>query len=129
MPSRAAAPEGFIHSLRRLGANVIGLVADHARLVSLELAEEKQRLLQLLVWTAAVMLAGLLTVIFITATLVVLLWKHFGVGALGAFALLYLIAFAVLALAFRSYLRRQPAPFAGLVDELQQDRSWINPGS
>lgn len=125
-PERKPAPPGFLDSLRRLGANLLGTVHDRVELFAVELHEEKLRLMQLLLWLGAIAFAGVMALTFVSLTLVYLFWDSARLAVLGGLALFYLAALGGVALAFRRYLARQPRPFASTLSELKEDEACMH---
>jgi len=125
MESPAPAPAGIMGSFRVLGDTLLASVEDRLRLFSLELQEEKFRLIQTLFWISAVIFTAILAVMFTSLTLVYLFWDSARLAVLGGLALLYTAALVALIIAFRRYLERQPRPFAATLEELGEDRACI----
>ena len=122
---RPPAPPGFLDSLRSLGANLLGTVHDRVELFTVELHEEKIRLVQLLIWIGAIAFAGVVALTFISLTLVYLFWDSARLAVLGGLAVFYAAALGGLAYAFKRYLARQPRPFDATLQELREDRSCM----
>ena len=65
---------GWLASLRRFADGLLASVQDRLQLLAIELNEEKLRLIQILVWIAAIVSLGFLAVIFASIVLLVLFW-------------------------------------------------------
>lgn len=124
-PDREPAAPGFLDSLRGLGANLLGTVHDRVELFTVELHEEKVRLIQILLWIGAIAFAAVLAVTFTSLMLVYLFWDSARLAVLGGLAGFYLAALVASALAFRRYLARQPRPFDATLQELREDRACM----
>jgi uncharacterized membrane protein YqjE len=119
---------GFIGALRGFAAGFLGSVHDRLELLSVELHEEKHRLVQTFIWISGVIVSGMLAIIFASLTLVVAFWETSArLGVVGGLAALYALAAIGLAIGFRRFLARQPRPFAASLNELQEDRTCIPP--
>jgi uncharacterized membrane protein YqjE len=127
MEPSSSDPRGFVASLTSLCAGLVGGVEDRLQLVSLELHEEKLRLIQIFVWISAAVFTGMMAIAFASLTVVFLFWGTARLAVLGGFALFYAGALAVIAIAFRRYLARQPKPFTATREELREDRACIRP--
>jgi uncharacterized membrane protein YqjE len=92
MDPSTPASQGFFKSLTGLGDNLLGALQDRIELVSLELSEEKLRLIRLLIWMSAAVFSAVMALSFVTLTVVYLLWDTARLAALGGFALLYAAA-------------------------------------
>ena len=111
------APAGFVASLRALGDGLMASVESRLELVSIELQEEKFRLIQVFFWISAALFTGMLAVLFASLTLVYLFWESARLAALGGLTLLYTGALVTIIVLFRRYLARQPRPVEGSRDE------------
>jgi uncharacterized membrane protein YqjE len=124
MPS-SDSPPGFLGSFRVLGESLLAGVQNRVELVSLELQEEKYRLIQIFIWISAAIFTVVMALTFASLTLVYLCWESSRLAVLGGLALLYSGAAVVIIIAFGRYLARQPRPFAATIEELKADRSCI----
>ncbi len=127
MDTPGSGSSGLLGSLRGFADGLIGTVHDRLELVSVELQEEKYRLIQTVVWISGILLLGFLALVFASFALVVLLWDKARMAAVCGVALGYAIALVIVIVLFRRYLARQPRPFAATLGELQQDRECIRP--
>jgi len=100
-------------------------VQDRIALLSVELQEEKLRLIQIFFWISAAVFTGMMAIMFASLTIVYLLWESARLAALGGLTLLYGGALAAIVIAFRRYLARQPRPFDATLHELTADRACI----
>jgi len=123
------APPGFAHSLRALGDGLIASVQDRIELFSVELQEEKFRLIQTFVWISAAIFTGMMAVAFASLTLVYLFWESARLAVLGGLTVLYTGALVAIVIAFRRFIARQPSPFAATLHEIGEDRACIRNGS
>jgi uncharacterized membrane protein YqjE len=120
-PSR----EGLLGSFRTLGDSLLALLQDRLALFSVELQEEKFRLIQIFIWISTAVFTGVMAVTFASLTLVYLFWESARLAALGGLTLLYAGALVAIVVAFRRYLARQPKPFAATLQEITEDRACI----
>lgn len=98
---------------------------ERVELVSLELQEEKFRLIQTFIWISGAIFAGAMALAFASLTLVYLFWESARLAVLGGLTVAYAAGAVAIVVAFRRYLARQPRPFSATVDELRQDRACI----
>ena len=129
MDTPPPAPAGILGSFRALSDSLLASVQDRLALFSLELEEEKLRLVQTMFWISAVVFSGMLTILFASLTLVYLFWESARLAVLGGLTLLYAGALVTALISFRRYLARQPKPFAATFEELGEDRTCIRTGS
>ena len=129
MPTTPPATAGFTGSLRALGDGLLATVQDRIALFTVELHEEKFRLIQTFFWISAVLFTGMMAVTFASLTVVYLFWESARLAVLGGLALLYAGALGAVIVAFRRFLARQPDPFAATVGEIGEDRACIRNGN
>lgn len=129
MTTTASRFTGFLGSFRALGDNLLGTVSDRLELVSVELHEEKFRLIQTFIWISAAVFAGMMAVVFASLALVYLLWEGGRLTALGGLALFYATALTVIVVALRRHVARQPRLFAATLHEIAEDRACIRTGN
>ncbi len=112
---------GYLGSLRALGGGLLAALRDRLQLLSLELHEEKFRVIQIFIWISAAVFTGMMAISFASLTLVYVFWESARLAVLGGLALLYIVAFVSIVIAFRRYLARQPKPFAATLSEIGDD--------
>jgi uncharacterized membrane protein YqjE len=125
MNARDPAPAGFLDTLRDLGTGLCGAVEERVELLSLELQEEKLRLVQIFVWTSAAVFTGMMAITFASLTLVYLFWDSARIAVLGGLTAFYAAALGGIIYVFRRRIVRQPPPFAATLQELREDRACI----
>jgi uncharacterized membrane protein YqjE len=116
---------GFLGSLRALGDSLLATVEDRLELFSVELQEEKFRLIQTFVWISAAVFSAMMTVTFASLTLVYLCWESARLAVLGGLALFFAGTLVAIIIAFRRFIARQPGPFAASQQEIGADRACI----
>ena len=125
MEPATPAPMGYLSSLRSLGDGLLASVQDRLELFTVELQEEKFRLIQTFIWISAAVFTGMMAITFASLTLVYLFWDSARLAVLGGLTILYAGALVVIIIAFRRYLARQPSPFAATLHEIGEDRACI----
>lgn len=125
MENRTPASSGLIDSVLKLGESLIGTVHDRIELLSVEVQEEKLRLIRLFVAISAALFAGMMAVTFASITLVYLFWESARLIVLVALTVVYTGAAIAIVTGVRRSLARQPKPFAGTLGELKEDRTWL----
>ena len=116
---------GLLHSLRSLGDSLLGLVQERIELLSVEVQEEKFRLIQIGIWISAAVFTAMMTLTFASLVLVYLFWDSARLAVLGGLAGFYAVALVTVIVLFRRLLARQSRPFAATLDELREDRACI----
>jgi uncharacterized membrane protein YqjE len=75
---------GLLEILRRLGATVLAILQNRLELLSVELQEERLRLVNALLLTAAIVALGFVTLALAAVAPAVVAWEEFGVAGLAA---------------------------------------------
>lgn len=125
MEPTTPAPEGYLSSLRSLGEGLLAMGQDRLELFTVELQEEKFRLIQVFLWISAVLFTGMLAITFASLALVYFFWESARLAVLSGLAVFYIGALVAIVIAFRRYLSRQPNPFAASLQEIGEDRACI----
>ena len=116
---------GILGSFRALGDGLLGTVHDRLELFTLELQEEKFRLIRTFVWISAAVFTAMMTLAFASLTVVYFFWASARLAVLGGLTALYAAALVAIVVALRRYLARQPQPFAATLQEIGEDRACI----
>ncbi|HTQ31247.1 MAG TPA: phage holin family protein [Opitutaceae bacterium] len=119
----APASAGFLGSLRQVGERLISSLESRVELFSVELQEEKFRLLQNFIWISAAIFVGAMAMAFASLTVVYAFWETARLAALAGLTLFYAAAFVAIIVLFRRHLARQPRPFGDTRRELAADRA------
>jgi uncharacterized membrane protein YqjE len=119
----------LLESLRSFATSLLSNAHNRFELFSLELQEEKLRLIQIFVWISATVFTAAMAIAFASITLVYLFWESARLAVLGSLTACYLVALVAVLVAFRRYLKQQPRPFSSTLKELQLDRACIQPES
>ena len=116
---------GLFAMLRRLAESVTALVHHRLELISLDLQEEKLRLVGMLARLAAMVVLGFLALGTATGLVVVLLWEWSPAGAFAVLTGLYGILALALGLGVRNELKSGSRPFHDTLDQFQKDKEWL----
>ena len=122
-------PSGYLQSLRSLGDGLLGALHERIQLFTVELQEEKFRLIQLFIWICAAVFTSVMVITFASLTLVYLFWDSARLAVLSGLTVLYAVALVVLITGLRRFLARQPKPFAETLQEFQNDRACLQRAS
>jgi uncharacterized membrane protein YqjE len=115
---------GFLAAIRRMFDNAVGAFHSRVELIVVELQEERDRAVNILVWSGVLLFLIFLAIVAFSFVLIVALWQYavwVGIG-LGA---VYLIGAAVAAGIVRKRLKTPL--FAETIDQLRKDREWLSP--
>ena len=113
-------------SLKRLGDLAVSTAYNRVELFAVELQEEKCRLIQAILLTAAAIALGVTALTLVTITVVVLFWENGRVPALCVLSGLFVIATLFIIRALNKVLASAPG-FRGTLGELEKDRACFLP--
>jgi uncharacterized membrane protein YqjE len=125
MEARLPGSSGLLGSLRGLADGLLGSAHDRLELLTIELHEEKYRLIQSFIWISSIVFLAALALVFVSFALVVLMWDTARMTVITILAAGYVAGLVAAVIGFKNYLKRQPRPFAGTLAELRNDRSCI----
>ncbi|MDE2203384.1 MAG: phage holin family protein [Burkholderiaceae bacterium] len=112
-------------SLKKLAGTIVSMLQTRLELASVELAEEKERLLGVaFLGMLAVSLIGL-AIMTLTALVVILCWDTYRWQSLVIMAALYGFGAAACLWRVRTSLRRAPPLFEATLAELDKDREIL----
>jgi len=123
--STSSSTGGIIAALRTLGDSLVGSLQDRIELVSVELQEEKLRLIRTFIWITAAVFSGMLAIMFASLTLVYVFWETARLTVFVSLTAFYTALVVTIIVGLRRYLAHQPQPFAATVQELGEDRACI----
>lgn len=116
---------GVISTLVRLCDTGLAALQNRVELFSVELQEEKCRVIELLLLTGALVALGMMTLTLVTVTTIYLFAENARLVALIVLTLLYGAGTALVWRKLQARLRSREA-FSGTVGELQKDRACLN---
>lgn len=122
-------PTGFLGSLHGFADSFFAIARDRLRLFSLELQEEKLRLIQVLVLVCAAIFAGFMAVTFLSLTIAFAFWETARLQALGGIAAFYAAGVVGLVIGIKRVLKAHPRPFDATLRGLKEDHACIRPPS
>ena len=115
---------GLFASLRGVLVTVLGIASTRFELIGIEVAEERERLVGLLIAAVAAVFAFSFAALLLTMLVVALFWDN-RVSALAACAVVYGVVGAWLVARLRSALAAHPPLFAATIAELEKDRDAL----
>jgi uncharacterized membrane protein YqjE len=120
-------PAGILESLRRLGRNGLGVLQNRIELFSVELEEQKVRVVRVLILAGAAIFLGNTALLAVSAAIVIMAGEAARLPVLIGLSVLYLLAALGAFLALRKELRSAPPPFRDTVAEIKKDVDWLDP--
>lgn len=123
------AGDGLFGSLKALSSNLLGIVQTRLELLSTDVAEERERLLKLLVMVLIALFCLGVGVMLLALLIVVALWESNRLYALVGMIAFFLIAGIGVGWTAIQWSRRQPRLFDASITELTKDRQDLTSGS
>jgi len=115
----------FLESARKLAGSLVAMVQTRLELASVELAEERTRLMKVgLLACFGLVFFGLALVTF-TALIAILYWDTYRLQALGVLVAIYLVLGAICLAWARSLVRHAPPLFEATLAEIDKDREIL----
>ena len=122
----AAGDTGLLATLRRLAASAVGLVATRLELLTVELQEERARLVRLVILCAAAGFFICLGIITLTVFLILAAGEAHRTLVAGIIAAVYLILGAYFGFSARAAGETRSKLFSGSLAELRRDRDMLS---
>jgi uncharacterized membrane protein YqjE len=110
---------------RRLAKRAVDLGVNRMELLLVELEEERERIVQALIYSLAAAVFGLLAGISLTFLIVILFWEQSHWMAVGILTVVYGIA-AILIIVRLASLRRDWRAFSATLDQLRKDTACLS---
>lgn len=121
----STATPGLLSSFRALSERLLSAILTRFELLSVELQEEKYRLLENFLLLGGVLVTGLLALLFGSVLVIALFWDTARLEAIGGVAAFYLGIAAGLYVLYRRRMKRAPRPFSATLASLQEDKACL----
>jgi uncharacterized membrane protein YqjE len=121
----AASPPGFFGLVRKLALTSLSALENRGELFLVELQEEKNKIIEMFIWVAAVCFLGFMFVVVLTATVILLFPPDLRVYVAGGFCLLYLVGAVLSLLNLKALIKSATLPFQETISEVKKDRQWL----
>jgi uncharacterized membrane protein YqjE len=115
---------GVLATLRGMGATLSAMVANRVELVLVELQLERARFFQILILLLITLALAFLSILALTAAVVVALWKTNPIVVLTVIGLMYGVGAWMTVRKARELLGHDA--FSGSLGELKKDQTWLN---
>ena len=120
------AGDGLFVSLKALSANLLGIVQTRLELLSTDIAEERERIVTLVVLALGALFSIGIGVVLLAILVVVALWESNRLAALGGMIVFFLMSGAVIGWIALKKLSSHPRPFDASISELAKDRQELD---
>jgi uncharacterized membrane protein YqjE len=108
-----------------VGEAALALLHNRLQLLSVELQEEKYRVLQALLWLAGGIILVFLGLAIGVGTLAMVVYGLWGVPGLAGFTVLLLLLGVIVLAVMWHRLKSAGTPFSGTLTELKKDSEWL----
>jgi uncharacterized membrane protein YqjE len=125
MSNETQSPRAERGPLRRMLSSLYDLMQTRLELLSIELAEERDRLVAVLVLGIVAVMLGMLAMISLTALVTVLFWDTYRWQVLAIMTGVYVVGAIVCAVRARVGLREAPTIFEASLHEFEKDREMF----
>ena len=125
MAASNSTPSSLLSLAKKIGATALMSAQNRGELLLVELREEQTRLIELLIWVAAVGFLGVMFVLTLTAAVIYLFPEPRRVYAAMGFSAFYLLGTVLALLNLKAILKSAKAPFPDSLDEIRKDRAWL----
>ncbi|HEY8624063.1 MAG TPA: phage holin family protein [Casimicrobiaceae bacterium] len=116
---------GVIGAMAQLGASTLAMLRTRIELASVEFAEAREHIKDMVLLAAVGIVLGLFALLFASLFVIAWFWDSYRLAAVGGVTLFY-IAITVLVFArLRKISRDAPAPFAATLEELEHDAAAL----
>ena len=127
MSSSEPKSAGIIDSVKRVGESALALLHNRLQLFSVELQEEKYRVIQAVLWLCAGVILIFLGLSIGVATIAMLAYQKWSLAGLAGLTTLLLIIGAIVLAVMWNRLKSSVTPFSGTLQELKKDSEWVHP--
>ena len=112
-------------AMAQLGASALAILRTRLELASIEFAEARERIKEMVLLAAVGTVLGLFALLFASLFVIAWFWDDYRLEAVGGVTLFY-VAITVLVFArLRKISRDAPAPFAATLEELENDAAAL----
>jgi uncharacterized membrane protein YqjE len=116
---------GVMGAMAQLGASALAILRTRLELASVEFAEAREHVKEMVLLAAVGTVLGLFALLFASLFVIAWFWDSYRLEAVGGVTLFY-VAITVLVFArLRKISRDAPAPFAATLEELENDAAAL----
>jgi uncharacterized membrane protein YqjE len=121
----AANPPSIVALVRKLALTGLSALQNRGELFLVELQEEKNKIIELFIWVAAVCFLAFMFLVVLTATIILLFPPDLRVYAAAGFCVLYLAGAVLSLLNLKALIKSATLPFQETISEVKKDRQWL----
>ena len=122
------ASSGLMGSAKRLLHTLTSIASTRLELLANELQEERLHLTQMFIFTLSALFFFGLSLLLLTALIVVLFWEDHRLAVLGTLSVLFSVLGVLAVMLLRSKAQNKPRLFSASLAELIKDREQLEAG-
>lgn len=112
-------------AMAQLGASALGMLRTRLELASVEFAEMRQRVKEMVLLGAVAVVVALFALLFASLFVIAVFWDSYRLVAVGGVTLFYVLVTVVVLARLKKIAKDAPAPFAATLEELEHDAAAL----
>ena len=116
---------GVVGAMAQLGASALAILRTRLELASVEFAEARERIKEMVLLAAVGTVLGLFALLFASLFVIAWFWDSYRLEAVGGVTLFYIVITVLIFARLRKVSRDAPAPFAATLEELENDAAAL----
>jgi uncharacterized membrane protein YqjE len=116
---------GVVGAMAQLGASALAILRTRLELASVEFAEARERIKEMVLLAAVGTVLGLFALLFASLFVIAWFWDDYRLEAVGGVTLFYVAITVLIFARLRKISRDAPAPFAATLEELENDAAAL----
>jgi uncharacterized membrane protein YqjE len=119
-------PQGVVTgAMAQLGAGALAMLRTHIELASVEFAEARERIKDMVLLAAVGTVLGLFALLFASLFVIAYFWDSYRLEAIGGVTLFYIAITALVFARLRKISHGAPPPFAATLEQLEDDAAAL----
>jgi uncharacterized membrane protein YqjE len=116
---------GVLGALAQLGASALAMLRTRIELASVEFAEAREHIKDMVLLAAIGTVLGLFALLFASLFVVAYFWDSYRLAAVGGVTLFYIAITGLVFARLKKISRDAPPPFAATLEELEHDAAAL----
>jgi uncharacterized membrane protein YqjE len=116
---------GVMGAMAQLAASALAILRTRLELASVEFAEARERIKEMLLLAAVGIVLALFALLFASLFVIAWFWDSYPLEAVGGVTLFYIAITVLIFARLRKISRDAPTPFAATLEELENDAAAL----
>jgi uncharacterized membrane protein YqjE len=116
---------GVMGALAQLAASALAMLRTRLELASVEFAEAREHIKEMVLLAAVGIVLGLFALLFASLFVIAYFWDEYRLEAVGGVTLFYVAITVLIFARLRKISREAPPPFAATLEELEHDAAAL----